>query len=238
MGSFSSAILSTPKFDLKLPTSGKRVEYRPFLVKEEKTLLIASESKSERDMYMAMRDIIAACTFNKIDVEKMPIVDLEYVFLKIRSKSVGETAKPLMPCKECKTKNEIVVNLNEVEPVQDAGHTSKIDIGNSIIVEMRYPTYEDVHVVGVAEANSDIEQAFGMISVCIDKIHTPNETFNVSDLEQSEINDFVGNLTQNQFGKLTDFFKTMPHLHAEVPYKCSKCNHEESVQLRSLRDFF
>lgn len=238
MGTLSSAILSTPKFELKLPSNGKKVEYRPFLVKEEKALLMASESSNEKDMYLAMRDVVSACTFGKVEVEKLPLIDIEYVFLKIRSKSVGETSTPKVKCSKCDAYNELSVNLNDIEPKRVESHTTKIRISDTVIVEMRYPCYSDIEAFSEEKEENELERAFSLLTTSIDKIHTPTETFVASEVEKSEVDDFIGNLSQTQFKKLLEFFDTMPYLEKVVEYKCKKCNEAEKITLRSIRDFF
>ena len=238
MGSLSSALLSTPKYELKLPSNGKRVEYRPFLVKEEKALLIASESKSEKDMYLAMRDVVAACTFNKIEVENLPLIDVEYLFLKIRARSVGETATPRVACPNCNTFHDVSVNLNEIEAVRGEGHAQKINLSPSLIVEMRYPRYSDIEQISEAKDISEMERAFETLAICVEKVHTPNETFVTAELSKDEVLEFIGNLTQSQFKKLMDFFETSPRLEKTVDYKCKKCNESHTITLRSIKDFF
>ena len=236
MGTLSGVIAATPTHELTLPSNGKKIEYRPFLVKEEKILLIASESKNEQEMYRAMRDVVGACTFGKIDMTESPMMDIEYLFLKIRSKSVGETAKPTIKCSKCEKVNEVVVDLASLEPTKTPEHSNKIEISKDVILEMRYPRFLDIEKMQGME--TETLRMFKMMASCIDKIYTPKGTFVTKDLEEGEVLDFLENFTQTQFKKVSDFFETMPQLKKEVQYACSKCGNNEVITLRGAQDFF
>ena len=236
MSTLSKLIPTTPSYELTLPSNQMRIEYRPFLVREEKILLIASESKNEKEILRAMQDVVAACTFGKLDVSTAAMVDIEYLFLKIRSKSVGETAKPSVKCKKCGKVNSIEIAIDSIEPVSKDIHNKSIEISKNVIIEMRYPRITDIEKVqGV---KSDAEKLLNVIAICIEKIHTTDNTFVAKDLDGKEILEFIDNLTQSQFKMLSKFFETMPQITKDVNYTCKHCGSEETVHLRGVQDFF
>ena len=228
--------LAVQKYELILPTSKRRVEYRSFLVKEEKLLMVASESKSEKDMYRAMREVVSACTFNAVDVENTPIVDIEYLFLKIRSRSVGETASPTLKCSKCNRATEVKVDISKVEPLYNEQHKSKIVLNENIILEMKYPRFNDLQQL--EKYDNELDKAIGLLTTCIEKIHTKEETYNCKDLEHSELEDFVTNFNQEQLKKAMAFIETMPKIQAQIDFVCSHCQHSEQIRLEGIRDFF
>jgi hypothetical protein len=236
MSTLSSVIATTPTYELTLPSNGKKIEFRPFLVKEEKILLIASESKNEKEMYRAMQDVVSSCTFGKVDMSESPMIDVEYLFTKIRSKSVGETAKPMIKCSKCQTMNEIVVNLEGIKATKDPSHKTKIDITKDVILEMRYPRFSDIEKIQATE--SETERLFLLMALCVDKIFTPNGTFVTKDLNTSEVIEFIEKLTQSQFKSISNFFETMPQLKEDIKYTCKKCNSDETITLKGAQDFF
>jgi hypothetical protein len=235
MGTLTGIIAATPTHELILPSNGKKIIYRPFLVREEKILLIASESKNEKEMFRAMQDVVNACTFGKMAMSESPMMDIEYLFVKIRSKSVGETAKPMIKCSKCGVTNEVVVDLSLVEPTRNSNHKSTVEITKEVILDMRYPQFSDIEKI--QETESEAQRLFRLMALCIDKIHTPKGTFTTKDLEETEVGEFLDNLTQSQFKELSGFFETMPQLRKEVEYKC-KCGNVDPVTLRGAQDFF
>ena len=228
--------LAIQKYELSLPTSKRKIEYRSFLVKEEKILMLASESKNEADMLRAIKDVVAACTFGTVDVEKIPVVDLEYLFLKIRSRSVGETASPAIKCAKCSRATETKIDLSKIEPVHNEDHKSKIALNEHVILEMRYPMFNDIQ--RIEREKNELDKALILLTVCIDKIHTKAETFNTKELEQSEIEEFVTNFSQEQLKKAMRFIETMPKLFTDIDFTCSHCKHQERLRLEGIRDFF
>lgn len=235
MGTLTGIIATTPSYELILPSSGKKIEYRPFLVKEEKLLLIASESKNEKEIYRAMQDVVSACTFGKLVMTDAPMMDVEYLFTKIRSKSIGETAKPRIKCSKCEASNEVIVDLSAIEPTFNPDHKNKIEITKDVILEMRYPRFSDIEKI--QDVKSEAQRLFRLMALCVEKIFTPKETFVTKDLEDGEVVDFIDNLTQSQFKQMSEFFETMPSLKTDVPYKC-KCGNDSVITLRGAQDFF
>lgn len=236
MGNLTNLISTTPTYETVLPTSKQRVSYRPFLVKEEKILLIASESKNEKEISRAMNDVVSACTFGKVNMQESSIIDIEYLFLQIRSKSVGETTKPMVKCKKCNTTNEVQIDLTKIQPIVNPNHNSKIQLTDSVIVEMRYPKFSDIEKL--QDAKTETQKIFLLMSLCIEKIYTKSGTFNSNDLEQNDVVDFIDNLTQLQFKKMTEFFESMPQMKYDVDYSCNKCGNQETLTLKGAQDFF
>ena len=228
--------LAVQKYELILPTSKKRIEYRPFLVKEEKILMLASESKNQNDMYRAMKEVVAACTFGSIDVEVTPIIDIEYIFLKIRSRSVGETASPTIKCFKCNKSTEVKVDLNKIEPTYSEDHKNRATINDQIVMDMKYPTFSDLQKI--EKYDTEFERAIRLLISCIDKIHTKSETFVAAELEESELDEFVSNFNQDQLKRAMKFVETMPKLQAVVDFTCSHCQNKEKMKLEGIRDFF
>jgi hypothetical protein len=228
--------LAVQKYELILPTSKKRIEYRPFLVKEEKILMLASESKDQNDMYRAMKEVVAACTFGSIDVETTPIIDIEYIFLRIRSRSVGETATPAIKCFKCNKSTEVKIDLNKIEPTHNEEHKNRVTVNDQIVMDMKYPTFSDLQKV--EEHTNEFDKAISLLISCIDKVHTKNETFTAKEIERSDLEEFVVNFNQDQLKRAMKFVETMPKLQAVLDFTCSHCQYKEKMKLEGIRDFF
>jgi len=240
--------LNNPIFELTLPSSGKEVKYRPFLVKEQKLLLMAIESKEQKEMLRAMKQIINNCALEKIDVDQMPMFDLEYFFIKLRAKSVGETIDlQLMHPeginsdeRECKHITKKSINLMEVEVEKPEDHTNKIvlDEESGVGVCLRYPTIALADKINLAGQKSQIETILDLVSDSIDYIYDKENVYSSKDSSKKELLDFVNDLSQDQFKKLTDFFNNMPKLKHTVRWRCSECGCDESVEIEGMANFF
>lgn len=228
--------LAVQKYELTLPTTKQKIEYRSFLVKEEKILMLASETKNESDMFRAMKEVVSACTFGGLDVEKASLLDIEYLFLKIRSRSVGETASPSIKCSKCNKLTEQKIDLSKVEPTYNPSHTNKIVLNENLILEMKYPVFDDLR--SVDGVDNQLDKAINLLAACIDKVHTKNDTIVAKDIERSEVLDFIANFNQDQLKKTMHFIETMPKLMKDVEFKCSHCEHQEVYRLEGIRDFF
>lgn len=231
-----ASVITTPTYELILPSTGKKIEYRPFLVKEEKILMMASESKNEKEIYRAMQDVVSACTLGNLKIEEASMLDIEYLFLKIRSKSVGESVKPMIKCKKCEASNEIAIDISSIEPTFNEEHKNKVEIAKDVILEMRHPRFIDIE--RLQNIKSEAERMFTMIRSCIEKIYTPKGTFVTKDLDENEVTEFLGNLTQSQFASIGKFFETMPVLKKDIEYHCNKCKNVEQMTLKGAQDFF
>jgi len=233
--SLSNAIASLPKHEAILPASGMRVEYRPFIVKEEKILLMAAETRDEATINNAVRDVILACTGGKVDVNAVPLVDMEYLFLQLRSRSVGETTKPMVKCEKCEKGNEVTINLKEIQPTLNKDHQNLIQLVGNIKVQMRYPTLKSA--ASLPENDNDIVKTFLLLGKCIEKVFVGDTVYVADEIGEKEVYDFIDQLTQEQFTKLASFFETMPKIEKNVSFKCS-CGHENNITMRGIASFF
>lgn len=232
-----SALISTlPKFQITLPISGTKVEYRPFIVKEEKILLMAAETKDERTMISAVKDVVLSCTSGKVNIMDLPTSDMEYLFLQLRSSSVGETVTPMIKCEGCKTPNEVSINLKEIKPTFHENHEKKIHLAQDIYILMKHPTISDLEKIG--NEGSDVDRALRMIVKCIDKVINGDTVYNTSEMDMNEVKEFVENLTQSQFNKLIQFVETMPSMQTRVKFDCRKCNQTNDLVLKGMANFF
>ena len=231
--------LITPTYELEIPSTDEKIKYRPFLVKEEKILMMAMESKSTADITQAVKDIVNECTFNKIDISHMPMFDVEYIFLQIRSKSVGEVSKLKLLCPDDKkTYAEIELNLNDVKVQVGDGHTNKIELGNGMGMIMTYPSLDSFKGSGIRDINSS--NMLEVISGCIMQIYEEDgkKTYDPKDQTQKELTDFIEQLSTKQFKDVQKFFETMPKLKHEITIKNPKTKKESKVTLTGLNDFF
>ena len=227
----------TPKYELKIPSTGKIVTYRPFLVKEEKILLIAQESQSNEEILLAIRDIIESCVDGLTDVDNMPIFDIEYIFLRIRSKSVGEIVTPTIVCPETEESVDLEIDLLSVEPTKDENHKNKIKISNDILVKMRYPSLGLLRKRNSMLDINDSASFYDLIVDCIDEIHTEKEVIKSNEISKNEIESFVDAMNKSQFNLLLDLFLTSPRIEKTISYTTSD-NIEREVTLSGLGDFF
>ena len=226
----------TPKYQLTIPSSGKKVKYRPYLVKEEKVLLTAIEMGDFNTMINAIADTIKACVQEDIKVEDLATFDIEYMFLKIRGKSVGENINIISRCKHCGGENNVTINIDDIN-VEDTRPEKKIQLTDEVSLQVKYPSYSDI----VASMNSDDENlnfAFEMSLNVIDSIQTENENIKVSDVERSELKDFVDSMSSAQYAKITNFISEMPSLKHRVNFKCSSCETDNDIALEGINDFF
>ena len=233
-------IVETPRYELTLPSTDVKVQYRPFLVKEEKVLYMALESGDEKEMQSATKDILRAVTFNKLEVETLPTFDVEYIFLQVRAKSVGEVAKFKIICPDDKTTyGDVEVDLSKVEVQVDDAHTNDVllDEKRKLGVIMKYP---DMKVLYDTQGVKSLkyEDIINLIIGCVDYIYEGEKTYPTKDSTREEIKEFFENLAQEQFAKLRKFFDTMPKLRHECKVKNPKTGVESTITFSGLQDFF
>ena len=231
--------LTTPTYELEIPSTDEKIKYRPFLVKEEKILMMALESKSEKDITQAVKDIVSECTFNKVNIDNMPMFDVEYIFLNVRSKSVGEVSKLKLLCPDDgKTYADVEVNLNEVKVQVGEDHTNKIDLGNGMGIIMQYPSIDSFKDSGIRDINAS--NMLEVISTCILQIYEEEgkKVYNSKDQTSKELTDFIEQLNTKQFKDVQKFFDTMPKLKHEITIKNPKTKKESKIVLSGLNDFF
>ena len=225
--------LQTPTYELKLETLDSPIQFRPYLVKEEKILMIASETGDEKSIIRALTQIVKSCTFNKIDVESLPVFDIEYLFLNIRSKSVGETVKINVTCPDDKkTTVSKEVNINDVKVKKSENHKNVIDINDTIKMIMKYPTLKDITNLDTKKT----EELFKVIPKCIKSVSEGEKI--IEDFTDEEISDFVNNLNSVQFKSIQDFFMTMPRLKHDIEVDNPVTKVKSTVTLEGVQSFF
>jgi hypothetical protein len=231
--------LTTPTYELEIQSTDDKIKYRPFLVKEEKILMMAMESKSSADITQAVKDIVSECTFNKVKIDDMPMFDVEYIFLNIRSKSVGEVSKLKLLCPDDgKTYANVEVNLNEVKVQVGDDHTNKIDLGNGMGMIMKYPTIDSFKESGIKDINPG--NMLEVISTCILQIFEDEgkKVYDTKDQTKQEVIDWIEQLNSKQFKDVQNFFETMPKLKHDIKIKNPKTKKESTITLNGLNDFF
>ena len=231
--------LTTPTYELEIPSTDAKIKYRPFLVKEEKILMMAMESKKNTDIVQAVKDIVSECTFNKVDMSDLPMFDVEYIFLQIRSKSVGEVSKLRILCPDDgKTYADVELDLNEVKVQVGDEHTNKIELSKDMGIIMKYPTIDSFRESGIQDINAT--NMLDVIGACIMQIYEEGgkKTYDPKDQTKKELNDFMEQLTTKQFKDVQSFFDTMPKLKHEITIKNPKTKKESKVTLTGLNDFF
>ena len=233
--------ISTPTYELELPSTGETVKYRPFLVREEKLLVIALESEDTKQITNAIKTVIKNCIESKgIKVENLPTFDIEYLFLNIRGKSVGEEVEVNIICPDDgETAVPIKINIDDIKVQKSEDHTDKIKIDDSIMMEMRYPSL-DQFIKNNVDLSGDnaMEQSFDLISSCISKIYTDDEVWVSTDVTKKELMDFLEQMNSAQFKQIEKFFETMPKLSHKVKVKNPKTKVESEVTLEGLSSFF
>ena len=233
--------IATPKYELELPSTGETIQYRPFLVKEEKLLLIALESEDTKQITTAIKTVIKNCILSKgIKVESLPTFDIEYLFLNIRGKSVGEEIEVNIICPDDgETQVTVNINLDDIQVEKNEKHTNKIKLDDSIMMEMRYPSLDQFikNNFDLDDKNA-MDQSFDLIGSCIDKIYTEDEVWSASDVTKKEISDFLESMNSSQFKDIEKFFETMPKLSHTVKVTNPVTQVESEVVLEGLASFF
>lgn len=233
--------ISTPTYELELPSTEKTIRYRPFLVKEEKLLVIALESEDNKQITNAIKTVIKNCILTKdIKVETLPTFDIEYLFLNIRGKSVGEEVEVNIICPDDNETNATVsINLDDIKVQKNEEHTNKIKVDDSIMMEMKYPSLEQFIKTNFDFKNENaMEQSFDLIASCIDKIYTEEEVWSTADVTKKELTEFLDQMNSSQFKEIEKFFETMPKLSHKVTVKNPKTQVESEVNLEGLASFF
>ena len=233
-------VMSSPTYELKVPSLKKKVKYRAFLVKEEKALLIAQQSEDPAVMLNTIKDIISSCTFGKLNVEDLAIFDIEYIFCQLRAKSVGEISELMFNCLECndpKAKMKVAINLTELEVEFHPDHKKSIDLFDDVGVTMKYPSLDMLDKMKNVKEES-IEAVFEVITSCIDNIYAGDQIYSSKEQSKEELISFLDNLTQSQFKKIQQFFETMPKLEKKIEFKCPVCNYHHNHSIQGIENFF
>jgi hypothetical protein len=239
--------VASPTYELTIPSSGEKVSYRPFLVKEEKTLLMAMESGDNRAMTKAMQDIITSCTDGKVDLKSLASFDIEYFFLQLRGRSIGEvlTINPRRPenfkcCEEATEEDTCEVNINIDEITMDTSKitSSEIQVTDDIGIKMQFPQIETVQKYAAEGEDIEAENVFKLIIDCIEYIWDGDEIYKAKDSTKKELNDFIESLSSSQFVNVREFFESMPRLSHTIDWECGKCKKSTPVIIEGIDSFF
>ena len=231
--------LNTPTYELEVPSTDEKISYRPFLVKEEKILLLAMESGKNEDIIQAVKDIVSECTFNKINLGTLPMFDVEYIFLNIRAKSVGEVSKLNILCPDDKkTYTNVEVDLSKVQVQVGDNHTNKIELTDDMGMIMTYPTIDSFSETGLQNINAS--NMIDVIGSCVLQIYEQKgeKVYEAKDQTKKELTEFIESMNTAQFKKVQAFFDTMPKLKHEIKVKNPKTKKESKITLQGLNDFF
>jgi len=233
--------IATPTYELELPSTGETIQYRPFLVKEEKLLVIALESEDTKQITTAIKTVIKNCIITKnIKVETLPTFDIEYLFLNIRGKSVGEELEVNIICPDDgETQVPVTINLDDIKVQKDENHTNRIRLDDNIMMEMKYPSLDQFikNNFDFDDKNA-MDQSFDLIGSCIDKIFTEEEVWATADVTKKELSEFLESMNSSQFKDIEKFFETMPKLSHTVKVKNPVTEIESEVVLEGLASFF
>ena len=238
--------VSTPTYELIVPSTGEKVSYRPFLVKEEKTLLMAAEDQNISTITKAMRDIISSCTEGEVDLKNLAPYDIEYIFLQLRGKSIGDVItlnlkKPeSIECEEpeCPGSTEIKIDIDDIKIDTSSIVDSKIELTEDIGIKLGFPQLESIQKYTTKGGGMAPDGVFKMINDCIEYIWEGKEIYKAKDATKKELNDFIESLNTVQFNKIRDFFESMPRLKHEITWTCSKCDKSAPLLLEGIDSFF
>ena len=233
--------ISTPTYELELPSSGQTVKYRPFLVKEEKVLVIALESEDNKQITNAIKAVLKSCIQTRgVKVEHLPTFDIEYLFLNIRGKSVGEELEVNVICPDDEeTQVKTTINLDDIQIEKDEKHTNKIKLDDNLMMEMKYPSLEQFIKNNFDfDEKNQMDQSFELIATCIDKIYNEDEVWATADCTKKEVNEFLESMNSSQFKEIETFFETMPKLSHTIKVTNPQTKVESDVVLEGLASFF
>ena len=235
--------IETPTYELKLPSSNKKIKYRPFLVKEEKILIIALESQNQNDITNAVTDVLKKCILTKgIDVDSLPTFDIEYLFLNIRAKSIGEDIKLTVTCPDDKqTKVPVTIYVDEIKVIKPKGHTTDIILDDNMTLRMKYPSLTQFieNNFSIDDASESIvNKTFKVVADCMDTVYTEEDAWEAKDYTPSERLEFIEQLNSKQYKKVEKFFETMPKLSHTIEVVNPNTKKKGSVILEGLADFF
>lgn len=233
----SLPILESATYSTVIPSTGKPVKYRPYLVREEKILLIAQESADTKAMMNAMREVIHACTFGKIEMKDLTGFDLEFLFLQLRSKSVGENAAVQVPCSACKTLNPVDINVSEIQVDFPVNQSTSFMLTDSVGVKLKWLTVDSVESLADFETAPQAEIMNDLVIASIDSIFTNDAVYPANQSTKEELTAFIESLNRGQMEKIEEFIANTPKLQHEVKFKC-KCGCENAETLQGLKSFF
>ena len=231
--------INSPIYELTIPSTNKKVKYRPFVVKEEKILLLALESQEEEEITSAILTIIGNCLQTKVDIDSLSTFDIEYIFLNVRAKSVGEMLEFMITCPDDnQTQVEVEINIDDIKVQKEKGHTDTIDLENGYFIKMKYPTMKYLMSKKPDGSKSAVENTFEYVVECIDSIYDDEETWESADSTKKELIEFVESLNSKQYQKVQDFLNTMPKLKHTVQVRNPKTKVISDVTIEGLANFF
>ena len=232
--------ITAPTYELVLPSSDRKVKYRPFLVKEEKLLIIAMESEDTKQITEAVKNVLKNCILTRgIKVEKLSTFDIEYLFLNIRGKSVGEDVEVMITCPDDgETQVPAVINLDDIKIVTSDEHTRDIKIDDTLSIRMKYPSMDEFIKNNFDVSDMDIDDTFKLIASCIEQVYSEEESWSASDCTTKELVDFIDQLGSKQFKEVENFFNTMPKLSHTLKVVNPKTKVENEILLEGLQSFF
>ena len=235
--------IDVPIYETNLISNGELIRFRPFLVKEQKLFLMASEAEDQKETINTIKQVLRNCILDDIDVDKMATFDIEYVFLQLRARSVGEVVNLRFTCnnnideeKKCGNAVQIDVNVLDIKPELNTEHKNKIQINEKVGIVLKYPTFGSVNM---ADINAeDMDQILDVIISCIDYIYDEEQVYHAKDSTKEELKEFIENLKQSDLEKISDFFNTLPKIKKDVEFNCNKCGYHETLQLEGIQSFF
>jgi len=232
--------ISAPSYELVIPSSKKKIKYRPFLVKEEKILILAMESQDTKQIANAVKDVISHCILTRgIKVEKLSTFDIEYLFLNIRGKSVGEEVELMITCPDDeKTQVPTMINLDDIKVQIDKNHNPDIKLDDEYTMRMKYPSMDEFIKTNFSTGDINVDDTFQLISSCIDQVYSEDESWTAADCTKKELNEFVESLNSKQFKDVEKFFETMPKLSHKIKVTNPNTKVESEILLEGLQSFF
>ena len=238
--------IDIPIYETNLISNGDSIRFRPFLVKEQKLFLMASESEDQKETINTIKQVLRNCILDDIDVDKMATFDIEYLFLQLRARSVGEVVNLRFTCnnnvgeegeeKKCGNSVQIDVNVLDIKPELNPEHKNKIQITDKVGIVLKYPTFGSVDIMDIN--SQDMEQILNVIISCVDYIYDDEQIYYGKDTSKEELKDFIENLRQPDLEKISDFFNTLPKMKKDVEFNCNKCGYHETLQLEGIQSFF
>jgi len=236
-------MMNTPTYNMVVPSSGVSVKFRPFLVKEEKALLIAQQSEDLMVMVDTLKSVVKTCVLDSIDINKLATFDLEYMFTQIRAKSVGEIIELIFPCDNDhgedneKARVKVSIDLTTLQVEKDPSHVAKIDLFGDVGVVMKYPTVDIMKKLESLDEDN-LDKIFDVVALSVDYIYQGEEIFYAKEQKHEEVLQFLNNLTSDQFLKIQSFFATMPRIKKEIEYTCPVCQKQHKKMLEGMQSFF
>lgn len=236
----SLPIVQTPVYTIRIPSIDKDVKIRPFLVREEKSLLIAQQSEDITVMIDTLKQVCKSCIKEDIDIDSLAIFDLEYIFTQLRSRSVGEFVELYFPCDTCddpRAKAKIIIDISKISVQKNPAHSKNISLYNDVGIMMKYPNIKSLATLEKIKSG-DVESIFDIVVDSIEHIYTNDEVFTAKEQSKEELKEFLNSLTQEQFKKIEQFFETMPKLSQDVSYSCPVCSKAHTKVLEGVETFF